>query len=55
MALLWAETCRQFKITTSKKLSCVLTHLKPSLYCITKHNGDDAFKEGKPMTEKKQS
>jgi len=39
-----AETCRQFKITTSNKLSCVLTHLKPSPYSITKHNGDDASK-----------
>ena len=28
-----AETCRQFKITSKKNLSCVLTHLKPSPYC----------------------
>ena len=43
-----AETCSQFKITTSKKkLICVLTHLKPSPYCITKHNGDDTSKERK--------
>jgi len=27
------------------KLSCVLTHLKPSLYCITRHNGDDTSKD----------
>ena len=41
-----AETCRQFKITTSNKVSCVFTHLKPSLYCIIKHNGDYATKDG---------
>jgi len=40
----WAETCRQFKITTSNKLGCVLTHLNPSPYCITKHNGHGASK-----------
>ena len=40
-----AETCHQFRTKTSKKLSCVLTHLKPSPYCITKHNGDDASKK----------
>jgi len=28
-----AETCGQFKITPSNKLSCVLTHLKPFPYC----------------------
>jgi len=36
----------KFKITQSKKnFFCVLTHIKPSPYCITKHNGDDASKE----------
>jgi len=29
-----AETCRQFKITTSKKLCCVFIHLKPSSYGV---------------------
>jgi len=41
----WAETCGQFKIITSNKLSCVLTHLKASPECITKHNGDDTSKD----------
>ena len=36
----WAETCRQFNVTTSKNISCVLTHLKPSPYSIIKHNVD---------------
>ena len=40
-----AETCRQFKITTSDKFSCVLTHQKPFPYCIIKHNTDDASKD----------
>ena len=27
-----------------KKLICILTHLKPCPYCITKHKEDDASK-----------
>ena len=34
-----AETCRQFKITTTNKLNCVLTHLKPSPYLLLHTTG----------------
>ena len=40
-----AETCRQFKIKTTNKLSSVLTHLKTSPYFITKRNWDDTSKD----------
>ena len=40
-----AETCRQFKITTINKLSCILTRLKPSPYSINKHNVADPSKD----------
>jgi len=31
------------------KLSCVLTQLKHSPYCISKHNGDDTSKDNNPL------
>jgi len=47
-----AETCRQLKITKSKKkkLSCFMTHLKPSPYCGTEIKLTGSCK-GQPLVD----